>query len=296
MTARVVLFGTGSAFSATVYQQLANAPVNIIAVVVAGEPSAQSLLPVVVLGQQASLEMIAASQSVPVRYTNNVKDPELARWLGELAPDFILVACFPYRLPETLTALPRQDCLNLHPSMLPRYRGPTPLFWQLRAGEKDTGITLHRVISHMDAGNIMAQENLTWPDGSDATDIDTHMGGLGTRLFIGTLAQYESGSLLTRPQDESASSYFPTPGEDDFRVDSQWSARRIFNFMRATSNRGQTWPVRLDNQEYRLTEALGFSEDAGFTELYEIIGGKIRIRCGRGILTAAVEQSSEPSL
>ena len=130
---------------------------------------------VVAVALEADDEPVLQDQRIPLLTTNHGSVASLARlhgiplielsrpWvysvdeMGRYAPDLIVVSCFARKLPESVLSIPHIGCFNLHPSLLPAYRGPVPLFWQFRAGVKTFGITLHRMSSRLDAGNIVAQ-------------------------------------------------------------------------------------------------------------------------------------------
>ncbi len=178
---RLLLFGTDSAFSMAVFKELLLGRVNTVAVVVPGPAPVPSLLPVSVPSRTASVLSLAAERGIPVHHVRRLKEEGNIEAFKDTAPDFLLVACFPYRLPLAVRRVPEKDALNLHPSLLPRYRGPTPLFWQFRCGETNTGVTLHRLAQELDRGDIIAQKRVTQPDGIDATEADDRLAVHGAR-------------------------------------------------------------------------------------------------------------------
>jgi len=288
--ARTVLLGTEGPFSSAVFRGLLHAGANVVGVVVDGDHHhhANSIITLSAHGHGETLPSLAASQGVPLRTSRDVADPGLTSWVDDLAPDFIVVACFEQILSEAFCALARRDCLNIHPSLLPRYRGPTPLFWQLRAGEQATGVTLHRVTPEIDAGPIVDQQPVSLDDGLDGAAINERLAVAGARLFIDTLANCRTGALAVRDQDAAHSSYQRSPSVDDFRVASDWSARQLFNFIRGTGHWGHGYPIEIDGRQFLLREAVAFMADDSQSAPYEIFDDEIRIRCKPGILHAKV--------
>ncbi len=236
---------------------------------------------------------VAAERAIPVRYVLDFEQDGTVEAIRNRRLDFLLVACFPVRLPPAVCEIPAKDALNLHPSLLPKYRGPAPLFWQLRAAERNTGVTLHRLSQRFDSGDIVAQARESWPNGLRAREIDERLALRGTRLFLETTANYARNDVVPKPQDNSASSYFPSPVEGDFRVSTDWAARRAFNFMRGTEAYGRRYPVRLADREWRLRQALAYSADGGLGKECEVEGGEIRIQCRPGVLHATFEPRAE---
>jgi methionyl-tRNA formyltransferase len=163
--------------------------------------------------------------------------------LADLQPDLIVVACFPYIFPPTLLELPRYGCLNLHPSLLPAYRGPLPLFWMARQGERRAGVTLHFLDEALDTGDIVAQTAFDWPDGISGVDLERRCAEEGAKLLPAALQQLaQGGELPRRPQPQQGSSYFSWPTQQDFVIPTHWEARRAFNFLRAAVD----WPLVIE--------------------------------------------------
>ena len=100
-------------------------------------------------------------------------------------------------------------CWNLHPSMLPKYRGPSPLFWQITNAETDTGLTLHQVSAELDAGDIIVQKGVSLPSQLDPLTINDWVAVHGVEIFVRALGQYLMGNLNPKSQDEAQVSYYP---------------------------------------------------------------------------------------
>lgn len=286
--AGTLLFGNDSPYAAAVFRELVQRGVALAAVVVDGAHHARPIVAVSAHGQRETLPSLATSQGLPLRGAPDVADPELARWAAALAPDFILVTCFEQRLPQALCAVPRHAALNLHPSLLPRYRGPTPLFWQLRHGEPAIGVTLHQLAREIDAGAIVAQVDCPLADGLDGVAIDERLGRAGARLFAAAVERYRDGTVETRAQVAAEASYHGPPAAEDFRVSSDWSARRLFNFMRGTGRWGRPYPITLDGREVLLHRALGYAADATLATPCQRVDDRLRFRCAPGVLEATL--------
>ena len=204
--------------------------------------------------------------------------------IAKYSPDIIIVSCFARRLPDAVLAIPGIGCFNLHPSLLPAYRGPVPLFWQFRAGVGAFGITLHRMSSQLDAGNIVAQTTLAMPDGVSAQRASLLLAAAGGELLVQALSNSRQDELIGSPQDERYASYQGFPSPSDYAVSVTWPAKRLYNFICATRDRGVRYPCRVDNRVYWLLEADAWQE-TGDTGLV-INGDTITIPCSRGFVTA----------
>ena len=283
---RTLLLGTAAPFSATVLEELLALGVEVVGVGVDGGFDPRAILALSASDHRQTLPSLAASHGLPACAVADLTDPGFTAWVDALAPEFILVACFARLLPEELCRRARRDCLNLHPSLLPRYRGPAPLFWQLRAGEPRTGITLHRVTEEVDAGPVVARRGVALADGQDFAALDACMARHGVAAFVDRLRAHPSGALPAQAQDEAQASAQPAPGPGDFRLERAWPARRAFNFMRGTAHWGWPYPVALEDGELRLRAALGFAADAGDTRQVVRDGIRVRVRFGDGVLEA----------
>ena len=161
--------------------------------------SHKCFIPVIDKNAPDSILSIAAEHGIPVELLDRNSPAER---LQPYAPDVGIVSCYPYRLQSDLLQLPRFGCYNLHPSLLPKYRGPAPLFWQFRHGEPETGVTLHQMDHRIDAGDIVAQVRLPMSDAISETDLSRQCATQGVALIQSTLQQLEQGLLTSSVQDE----------------------------------------------------------------------------------------------
>jgi methionyl-tRNA formyltransferase len=228
---------------------------------------------------------------IPLYGIKRIKAVETMRILKSLAPSLGIVACFPRLLPESLLAVPRHGFLNVHPSLLPEYRGPAPIFWQLRAGEQRTGITVHWMDARFDTGAIAAQRLVPLADGiseHDATRVMAHAGG---RVLVDVLQHVLGGEMLYHKQAPGGS-YQPWPHPEDFVISAEWSARRIFNFMRATVVWGYPYLLDLDGTRWLLSDALSWSNYTALETPYEVNSDIFTLRCSPGTIQARLYQQN----
>lgn len=162
------------------------------------------------------------------------------------------VACFPWRLPEAWLETLRHGVLNVHPSLLPEWRGPAPLFWQLRAGAR-TGVTLHRMDAGLDTGPVVARRPVRLGDGIRTPAAEGLLASAGAELLAAAL---RSGELAGEAQDESWATRQGWPGAPDLRVPDSWPARRAFNFIRGAERWGP-FVIETGGERLPVAEALG---------------------------------------
>ena len=202
---RLLFLGMNSVFSRTTLATLLEQGIRPCLIMTPGfgpekPPPGLRLIPVVTRSQQESLASLAEVYDLGLHYAPRPDDPETLAVIAALEPDVGVVACYPHKLPASIRHLPRRGFLNLHPSLLPAYRGPDPIYWQLRAGETHTGVTLHVVDDGLDSGPIVAQQAVALAGGLSRAQIDALMAAQGAVLLLSCLEDYLDGRLQPRPQ------------------------------------------------------------------------------------------------
>jgi methionyl-tRNA formyltransferase len=226
---------------------------------------------------------LAWAAGLPVLAVRDFNHPDRIAALIGLEVDVACVSCFTRRIPAAVLRLPRLGFLNIHPSLLPDYRGPSPLFWQLRDGAP-TGVTIHYLDEGLDTGDIAAQAAVSLPDGVSGPDAEGQLTGAGLDLLRGVLLDLARGIVRRRPQP-SGGSYQGQPRPEDFALSTDWPARRAFNFMRGTADWGQLYPIVLAHDTVRLAVADSYN-DLALDRPSVRHGRNILIRFTPGILYA----------
>ncbi len=241
-------------------------------------------LPIVNPYLSRTIKELAWEHSLPVFEILRLNSPATLDVLAALRPDVGCVACFSRRLPLPLLELPRYGFLNVHPSLLPAYRGPAPLFWALHDGA-ETGVTVHAMNAGMDTGDILAQRPVQLPDGSDADQADRMLASVGGELLVDVLQRLQCGPLLRQPQPEIGTPA-PWPHDSDFEISAAWSVRRAYNFMCATAEWGRPYLIQIGAQRLLLGSALAFSVDDQLAVPFQLKGDVVRIQLADGVLDA----------
>jgi len=247
------------AFSATPLAALIAAGLDVAAVVLPGPPGGEPfrwnhppprLQSRIALSPHGggdtvpSLMTIAHAAGIPLLFVASIRSGAVVAQIARLRPDVMAVACFPERLPPALLRLPPLGALNLHPSLLPRDRGPSPLFWAFHRGADETGATVHLMEETLDTGPIVRQTRVPIPRGTPLADLERTLATLGGRLLVEAVLARAGGDLSTTPQDPSLATSASFPTTADTLVDpTTWSARRAFHFVRGT----RSATVRLPN-------------------------------------------------
>ncbi len=251
---RILYFGTQGSFSLPPLLALLRAEQRVIGVVIPdiARQSAPSAGIINLLATTTNDTIIAHARAhaIPVWSLSNLP--------ATLEFELLIVACFPRRLPQSLLQRVAIAALNMHPSRLPAYRGPAPLFWQLRDGLREIGITLHHMTSHIDAGDIVAQTGVALPAGISGSTADELLAGAGTEMLLTTI---RSGDYSGRPQ-HGADSHQSWPHADDWSVPTSWPVLRAFNFMRGAAQWGQPFKLMASPEALSARAATDFTHGA----------------------------------
>lgn len=295
---RLLFFGMSGQFSAIPLQQLLAAGVEVSAVIVPGRGRDRASFPrrveppvstglTISLRAKPNIIDLAWEHRLPVWEVASLSDSQTLELLANFQPEIIVVACFPYLFPPALLKLPRYGCLNLHPSLLPAYRGPAPLFWIARQDERRSGVTLHLLDEGIDTGDIVAQAAFDRPDGLSETDLEQQAATAGAALLRQTLRQLQQGQALPRqPQPEERASYYPWPCETDFVITPDWPAQRAFNFLRGAAD----WPlaVQIGEQIFPVRTALSYATEHSLEQPYILLGDELWVQFQPGVLRAKI--------
>ena len=174
----------------------------------------------------------AIEQGLPVLQPDRLRDPTFAAAFAEWSPDLGVVAAYGKLIPEELLRLPRLGMINVHGSLLPKYRGAAPVHRAVIAGELETGVTIMRVAKALDSGAMFAKA--TRPIGPDDTsaEVERDLAAIGGPLLAGVVDQMASGSAHEEPQDDSLSTYAPRLTRDEGLIDWNLTAMALHNRVR----------------------------------------------------------------
>jgi methionyl-tRNA formyltransferase len=177
---------------------------------------------------------LAARHSVPAHLDEKV---EVAfEKVGALRPSIIYSFSYRHLIPENLLELAPLGAFNLHPSLLPAYRGRAPVNWMLVNGEREAGVTLHHMVARADAGDIVGQRAVAIDDTDNALTLYRKLIPRGVELIDEMHPKIAAGTAPRRKMDISKGSYFGRRKPEDGRIDWRWPARRIFNLVRAVTH------------------------------------------------------------
>jgi methionyl-tRNA formyltransferase len=189
--------------------------------------------------QPTPTKEVAGLHSLPVLQPARIKDPAFLQSVRDLAPDLGVVAAFGRILPDDLLAIPRLGMINVHASVLPRYRGAAPIQRAVLAGDEETGVTIMQVVSELDAGPMLAVA--TVPIAPDATsgDVEAVVAAAGAPLLIRVVDRLSQGDVAATPQDPTLVTFAPKVTKEEGAIDWRRPARDVHNQVRGL----QPWPL-----------------------------------------------------
>jgi methionyl-tRNA formyltransferase len=202
-------------------------------------------------GQKATPPAVAAyarEAGVPVWQTSSLKGANAEARLREVGAEAMALAAFAALVPGNVLALPPLGILNVHPSLLPRWRGAAPIQSALLAGDTETGVSIIRLVQALDAGPVLLQERVAIAPEDDYLTLEPRLATLGAHLLVRALAELPLG----QPQDDAAATYSRRIERDDARIDWSQPAERIWNQARAY----RAWPQAFTSFGGRLLKIL----------------------------------------
>jgi methionyl-tRNA formyltransferase len=185
------------------------------------------------------VKQAAEELGLPIHQPEKIKqNEELRAKLETILPDAIIVVGYGRIIPKWMLDLPRYGNINLHASLLPKYRGAAPIQWAIANGESVTGVTTMRIDEGLDTGDILLQRELAISEAETAETLSPHLAAMGANLMVETLRGLESGTIRPQQQDNEQATLAPILKKEDGRIDFGRSAQEIYNRLRGF----QPWP------------------------------------------------------
>lgn len=237
---RVVMFVSGGNLAALPLQAMAGAH-DICAVVRPARPRLRkwrrTLHELVGRRQTDPVAVWLRTSGIPTLYARSGRDERVAETLRKCAPDLICISTFPYLLHESLLNAGRLGAINVHPSLLPRHRGPAPLLWTYHANDRQTGVTIHRACARADAGPMVAQRRIPLERGYPIIRLHRALSELAGGLVVEAVEALPAGESLVE-QDEDAATAAPRVRAGQSMVDfDTWDVERVWHFLHGVNPR-----------------------------------------------------------
>jgi methionyl-tRNA formyltransferase len=225
---RIIFMGTPELACASLQALLASADFQVVAVVTQPDrPKGRDLKL-----QPSSVKEIALRAKLPVLQPERARNQEFIAGLRKAGSDLIAVVAYGQILPKSILDLPRLGCLNVHTSLLPKYRGAAPIQWAILNDEPETGVTIMKMDVGMDTGDILAQETTPIDAEDTAQTLHDRLAKMGAELLLRTIPAYTAGKIQSRPQPAEGATYAPKIKKEDGQIDWGQPARAIWNRVR----------------------------------------------------------------
>ncbi|MDR4496675.1 MAG: methionyl-tRNA formyltransferase [Candidatus Scalindua sp.] len=176
---------------------------------------------------------------IPIIQPEKVNDKSVVDQLAKLGPDIIVTVAFGQKISPKILNLPRYKCINIHASLLPKYRGAAPINWAIIRGDEETGVTSMVMREEMDAGEVILQKSIRIEPNETAGNLGNRLSALGAELLIETLDQFDRGTIQYTQQDENLVTYAPKLKKKDGLIDWNRNTKEIHDFVRGMN----PWPA-----------------------------------------------------
>ena len=288
---RIVFFGTGGLLSAACLRAVA-ARHEVLAVVRALTGGRARFLAgrfarTLHLRQPDPLADAARTAGLRQWPITSVREAHFAQRMTRLCPDLLCVAHFPWRLPEGILGTAALGGVNLHTSLLPRHRGPLPLFWVYHADDRETGVTVHQMTNRFDDGDIIAQESFPLTRGYPADALNADNARVGAELLAVSVSALARGQANARPQDDNLATRAPLVPPGTAMVDfDAWDVERVWHFLAGVSPRFIEPITDVEGRSITYTGVLGYECGAagGPLGLARRLDGRVVLQCRDGIV------------
>lgn len=288
---RIVFFGTPD-FATASLAALLDAGFDVVAVVTAtdklGGRGGKTLI-------ESDLKIFAQKKGLDILQPPNLKSPSFLDILASYRADVQVVVAF-RMLPQVVWAMPPFGTINLHGSLLPKYRGAAPIHWAVRKGEKQTGLTTFRLKHQIDTGDILLQDTCSIGPNETTGQLYQRMMHLGAKLLVKTLKGLEDGSLTGQAQDESQSCPAPKLFRANTRIDWQGSAQEVHNTIRGLNPFPSAW-TEWHAEQLKIHSSLLYTEPLpeGLApgQAWRLDKKRLCIACGQGAIEVLELQAAK---
>ena len=278
---KIVFMGTPD-FAAVCLEALYRAGHEILAVVTQPDrPRGRKKEP-----EPSEVKQMALLHGTPVLQPERIRNADQIEKLRAYAADLFVVAAFGQILPVEILTMPRLGCINVHASLLPKYRGAAPIQQAILDGEEQTGVTIMQMAEGLDTGDILASRSVRIREDETGGSLFDVLSQVGAKLLTETIPRLEAGSITPIPQDESRASYVKMLRKEDGRMDFSRSAEELERRIRGLS----PWPgafCEYEGKKLRLWKAAVTDIAVSSREPGRILAADrdgIRVACGQGVL------------
>jgi methionyl-tRNA formyltransferase len=244
--------------------------------------------------QAPPVKLAAQTLGLPVWQPERMREPAAVRAFADAKLDLACVVAYGQILPQAVLDAPALGCVNVHASLLPRWRGAAPIEWALAAGDAETGVCVQRMVYKLDAGAVLLSRRRPLGDQDDGPRLHGELADVGAQLLVLAVAGLADGSLTATPQDESQATLAPLLKKADGALDPAWSRRQLLNRFRAFRARPGAWLQVVGGDLLKVHALSDAGADGGEPgRLMAVEERGFRVACGDGALW--LEQVQPPN-
>jgi len=226
---------------------------------------------------------LALEHGTPIYQPETLRDGEAEKIIRSLAPDVIVVVAYGKIIPKSIIDIPPKGCVNVHGSLLPKYRGAAPIQWTVLNGDKEAGVATMYLSERMDAGDIIDKRSIAVGEYETSGELFERLKHLGAELLLDTLRDIENGTAKRIPQDESEATYARQLTKEDSPIDWTQSSEQVINKIRGLN----PWPMataEFSGKVFKIYAALktGRQTEKAAGEIVSAGKDGIEVACGDG--------------
>ena len=233
--------------------------------------------------QASPVQQFAERNAILVRSPTSLRPPEVQAEFATLGADLAVVAAYGLILPPALLRAPRLGCVNVHASLLPRWRGAAPIQHAILAGDDETGVTIMRMEEGLDTGPILLQQSVPIGPGTSAGGLSAELAVIGGTLICEAIEGLCEGRLDPRPQPEAGVTYAPKIGRDEGRLDWREPAAALERRVRALAPRPGSF-FEIGGERIRVLAAAALLPSGAAALPGTVLDARLSIACGAGLL------------
>lgn len=236
--------------------------------------------------QNSPVHQLSLEHGIPVYHPKNFSSLEAINKFKELNPDIVIVMGYGILLPNRILKLPPHGCINIHVSLLPRWRGASPIEHAILYGDKKTGVSIFKLEKRLDSGPIIASKEINIKENANKEYLTSELNILGTALLIKTLPDLLDNKISMRKQDESQATYAKKIPSESRKIDFNNDINTIYNQIRAFSPKPSAW-FTLNNERINIISS---SMKICHAEKSIILNDQFHIGCKNGIILPTIIQ------
>ena len=228
----------------------------------------------------------AVAHEIPVFQPKKIREEENVEYLRTFQPDIIVVAAFGQILPKSILDMPKFGCINVHASLLPKYRGAAPIQWAILNGDEVTGVTIMRMDVGLDTGDMITKREVVIPDDETGGSLFDKLADIGAKLCVETMEQIEAGNVTYTPQNHEEATHVSMISKELGLIDWNKSAVEIERLIRGLN----PWPsafTKLDGKTFKIWKAnvLAKNTESKAGSIVSVTKNSLEIQTGEGVLS-----------